>query len=218
MLLPEILKSDFVCKRLDETADVVIDAIKKYDADVNAMELKDAYSSQMLKILMTMDKEVGEDIQTKNKIARFLMANTNGLIKVHHRPKHNRPTKRCFRNAIDEHNETGNRVVYVITIADTLFGHSFISYIPHAINYDEKTKTYYDTTDNSLPGTYVAYDVTDKFLSKVKRMDPRGQVRIDLEVGGFSFLRSEDKVYAVEGKDTQNKYSIWKQARVVAVL
>jgi len=146
------------------------------------------------------------------------MANTNGLIKVHHRPKHNRPTKRCFRNAIDEHTQTGNRVVYVITIADTLFGHSFISYIPHGINYDEKTKTYYDTTDNSLTETYVAYDVTDKFLSKVKHMDPRGYARVDMEVGGFSFLRSEDKVYAVEGKDTENKYSIWKQARVVAVL
>jgi len=62
MLLPEILKSDFVCKRLDETADVVIDAIKKYDADVNATSLKAVYSSQMLKILVVMGVDVGEDI------------------------------------------------------------------------------------------------------------------------------------------------------------
>jgi len=218
MLLPEILKSYFVCKRLDETASVVIDAIKEYDTDANANLLKALYSSQMLKSMAERGKDMEEYIDTKNKIARFLMANTGGIVKVHHRPKHNRPTKRCFRNAVDEHKETGNKMVYVITIADTLFGHSFISYIPHGINYDAKTNTYYDTTDNSLTETYVAYNVTDKFISIVKRMDPRRQARIDLEVGGFSFLRNENKIYAVEGKDTQNEHSIWKKARVVAVL
>jgi hypothetical protein len=203
---------------LDETAGVVIDAIKKYDADANATVLKDVYSSQTLKSLARIGDDIDEDIAIRNKIARFLVANTDGMIKVHHRPKHNRPPKRCFENAIDEHKKTGNRVVYAIVIADCLFGHHFISYIPHGINYDEKTKTYYDTTDNSVPDTYTAYNVTDKFVSIVKFMDPRGQARIDVEVGGFSFLNSKGKVYAVEGKDTQNKHSIWKQARVVAVL
>jgi hypothetical protein len=67
-------------------------------------------------------------------------------IVVEAKPKEGRPAGRCYMNALNEFWETRNSPVIVLEADNP--GGEYITFLPHAINYDRATGKYYDTDIN----------------------------------------------------------------------
>jgi len=65
---------------------------------------------------------------------------------IQNRPKPGRLSGFCYRASHEEYLATGNPMV--IGWEGVVVGDSYMTIMPHAFNFDKKTKTYYDTASN----------------------------------------------------------------------
>jgi hypothetical protein len=177
---------------------------------------------------------------------RFMTARTQGQVVVHRRSSFGRdmmgrPVGQCYFNAEREYKQSKNRIAYVLTSMGGKNSDGFFCFMPHAINYDAKTGTYYDTTDlpnNPLGTSYTAYLITDlcrQFYDdkkqkkgdlttvKVMSLMGKGQGRaLDQTFGSFVCLHFGGRLYTFTANDHQNQentdahYKTFAFAEVVA--
>ena len=92
-----------------------------------------------------------EEKQTLNLRKLFVLTQMSRIrgslpIVVEAKPKEGRPAGRCYMNALNEYWETGNPPVIVLE-ADYVGG-EYLTFLPHAVNFDRRTRKYYDTDIN----------------------------------------------------------------------
>jgi hypothetical protein len=156
--------------------------------------------------LASQPEELRTDKSARRKINKFLAENTNKVVPLLWRGRPDRPVGRCYLNAYMEFLATGNPMAYGYKEGSALVNDYFVSFIPHAFNYDKATGQYYDTTyflQDASRETKPVFLITDK-VKALYSQDITSKLltpSIDKTYGGYMFLTYGDKTYALHGKE-----------------